>query len=299
MASDRGYDFDAAYVLMDLLQRVEPGAVAGALLAEAREISSGSSELAMLEQSDCLSRIARGLMDEKVQERIKDLREQSGRVHDHEQAVESICGKIETAAGVVWAILIRLSEVTQFGGRDSIPRAMPRNFETSRFDLDRLLAASKPYSEWSPETQDYLLKGLAADLAAFRDLFDAFTSGEEYVERLELIVRPGQLYRLIELSDSREELHAKAEQLNKNLDALKKEMAGLRDLGTHVDHWRRDFLIGLRGELVAGELSQGLAPFVRPMKKLEVGTMIQVSNRLLSDDQQVIPRHEATAAPAG
>lgn len=33
MASDRGYDFDAAYVLMDLLQRVEPGAVAGALLA--------------------------------------------------------------------------------------------------------------------------------------------------------------------------------------------------------------------------------------------------------------------------
>lgn len=51
MASDRGYDFDAAYVLMDLLQRVEPGAVAGALLAEAREISSGSSELAMLEQS--------------------------------------------------------------------------------------------------------------------------------------------------------------------------------------------------------------------------------------------------------
>lgn len=76
-------------------------------------------------------------------------------------------------------------------------------------------------------------------------------------------------------------------------------MAGLRDLGPHVDHWWRDFLIGLRGELVAGELSQGLAPFVRPMKKLEVGTMIQVSNRLLSDDQQVIPRHEATAAPAG
>ncbi|MBN3776903.1 hypothetical protein G3O06_04870 [Burkholderia sp. Ac-20345] len=299
MASDRGYDFDAAYVLVDLLQRVEPGAVTGALLAEARAISSGSSELAMLEQSDCLTRIARSLMDEKVQERIKDLREQSGRVHDHEQALESTCGKIETAAGVVWAILIRLSEVTQFGGSNAIPRAMPRNFETSRFDLDRLLAVSKPYAEWSPETQDYLLNGLAADLAAYRELFDAFTGGEEYVEKFELIVRPGQLYRLIELNDSRGELHAKAEQLIKSLDALKKEMAGIRDLGPHVDHWWRDFLNGLRGVLVAGELSQGLAPFVQPMKKLEVGTMIQVSNRLLSDDQQVIPRHEATAAPAG
>ncbi|WP_176000288.1 hypothetical protein [Burkholderia vietnamiensis] len=299
MGSDRGYDFDAAYVLVDLLQRVEPGAVTGALLAEARAISSGSPELAMLEQSDCLTRIARSLMDEKVQERIKDLREQSGRVHDHEQALESTCGKIETAAGVVWAILIRLSEVTQFGGSNAIPRAMPRNFETSRFDLDRLLAVSKPYAEWSPETQDYLLNGLAADLAAYRELFDAFTGGEEYVEKFELIVRPGQLYRLIELSDSRGELHAKAEQLIKSLDALKKEMAGIRDLGPHVDHWWRDFLNGLRGVLVAGELSQGLAPFVQPMKKLEVGTMIQVSNRLLSDDQQVIPRHEATAAPAG
>ncbi|MGU4702905.1 hypothetical protein K6L09_40260 [Burkholderia cepacia] len=299
MASDRGYDFDAAYVLMDLLQRVEPSAVAGALLAEAREISGGSSDLAMLEQSDCLSRIARGLMDEKVQERIKDLREQSGRVHDHEQAVESTCGKIETAAGVVWAILFRLSEVTQFGGSDAIPRAMPRNFETSRFDLDRLLAVSKPYADWSPQTQDYLLEGLPADLAAYRELFDAFTDGEEYVEKFELVVRPGQLYRLIELRESREELHAKAEQLIRSLDALKKEMAGLRDLGPHVDHWWRDFLIGLRGELVAGELSQGLAPFVRPMKKLEVGTMIHVSNRLLSKDQQIIPRHEATAAPAG
>lgn len=299
MASDRGFDFDAAYVLVDLLQRVEPSAVTGALLAEARAISSGSSKLAMLEQSDCLTRIARGLMDEKVQERIKDLREQRGRVHDHEQAVESTCGKIETAAGVVWAILFRLSEVTQFGGSDAIPIVMPRNLETPRFDLDLLHAVSQPYAEWSPETQDYLLKGLAADLAAYRELFNAFTGGLEYVEKFELIVQPGQLYRLIELSDSREELHAKTEQLIKNLDSLKKEMAGIRDLGPHVDHWWRDFLFGLRGDLVAGELSQGLAPFVRPMKKLEVGTMIQVSNRLLSDDQQFIPRHDATTAPAG
>ncbi len=303
MASDSGYQSDTAYVLVDLLQRVEPAAVANALLAEAREISGSNSDYRMLEQSDCLTRIARGLLSEKVQEQIKDLREQRGRVHGHEQAVEITCGKIETAAGAVWAILSRLAEVTQIGGWDALmqigrPRPLPHNFETPRFDLDRLHAVSKPYAEWTSETQDYLLKELAADLTAFRELFDSFTGGAEYVEKFELIVRPGQLYRLIELSDSSAELHANVEQLLKGLVSLKKDMAGIRDLGPHVDHWWRDFLFGLRGELVDGELSQGLAPFVRPVKKLEVDIMIDVSNRLLNGEQRFIPRHDATAPSA-
>lgn len=303
MESDSGYQSDTAYVLVDLLQRVEPGAVATALLAEARAISSSNSEYRVLEQSDCLTRIARGLMGEKVQEQIKDLREQRGRVHDHEQAVESTCGKIETAAGAVWAILSSLAEATQIGEWDALmqigrSRPLPHNFETPRFDIDRLLAVSRPYAEWTSQTQDYLLKKLAADLTAYRDLFDTFTGGAEYVEKFELIVRPGQLYRLIELRDRSEELHASVEQLVKNLASLKKDMAGIRDLGPHVDHWWRDFLFGLRGELVEGELSQELAPFVRPVKKLGVDIMIDVSNRLLNGEQRFIPRHEATVTPA-
>ncbi|CAB3754368.1 hypothetical protein LMG29542_02330 [Paraburkholderia humisilvae] len=301
MASDRGFQRDRAYVLVDVLQRVEPDAVAAALLAEAREISSTRSEFTMLEQSDYLTRVARGLKDPKVQERIKDLREQRGRVHDHEQAVESTCAKIEAAAGALWSILFRLAEVTQTGGWDALlqigrSRAMPRNVKTSTFDIDRLLAVSRPYAEWSPDTQDYLVKELATDVAAYRELFDAFTGGAEYVEQFELIVRPGQLYRLMELNESREELHANAQQLIKNLDSLKKEMADIRDLGPHVDHWWRDFLLGLRGELVDGELSQVLAQFVRPLEKLEVGILIQVSDRLLSGDQQFMARHNETVS---
>lgn len=291
MSNDQRSEMDTASVLISLLQQAEPDEVATTLLTEAREISRQEADIQMLAQSDHLTRIARGLRNEKIRARVQELRSQYGRMKKHEEDGERACGRVETVAARAFSTFSKLEEATTVGTWDSLTQIghrlpMARSSETRKFRLEGLAAVARPLSSWDEKTQDYVMGQLAEDLTAYQDLFDAFVDGEDYVAEYELIVKPGQLYRMVELAGEQNALHQDVESLLRDIKLIQQESSSISELEPHVRHWWGDFRRGLLGNLVEGELSQALAPLVHPVKVLDPSVMMRVAKKALAVGEQ-------------